>query len=54
MQKLKEIMKNKFPKYWNETRVKAVISHYEKQTEEEAVKEDKGVTVFLKILWDYS
>ncbi len=35
-------MRNKYPKDWNEKRVKAVISHYEKQTEEEAVEEDEA------------
>ncbi len=35
-------MKNKFPKGWNERRVKTILSHYEKQTEEEAVEEDEA------------
>lgn len=35
-------MKNKFPKGWNENRVNKVLSHYEKQTEEEAVEEDEA------------
>lgn len=42
-------MKNKFPKNWNEKRVKAVIAHYEKQTEDESAKEDRGVTEELII-----
>ena len=35
-------MKNRYPKDWDERRVKAVISHYEKQTEEDAVEEDEA------------
>ncbi len=35
-------MKNRFPKDWDEKRVTAVISHYEKQTEEDAVEEDEA------------
>ena len=31
--------KNVYPKGWDEQRVKAVIEHYEKQTEDEAVRE---------------
>lgn len=34
--------KNKFPKGWDEERVKRVLSHYESQTEEEAVAEDEA------------
>lgn len=34
-------MKNKFPKGWDEKKVRTVLSHYEKQTEEEAVEEDE-------------
>jgi hypothetical protein len=29
--------KNRFPKGWDEERVKCVLDHYESQTEEEAV-----------------
>ena len=29
--------KNKFPKGWDEKRVKGLIDHYEQQTEDEAV-----------------
>jgi hypothetical protein len=29
--------KNRFPKGWDEDRVKRVLDHYENQTEEEAV-----------------
>jgi hypothetical protein len=35
--------RNRFPKGWNEARVKAVIDHYETQTEEEAIAEDEAV-----------
>jgi hypothetical protein len=34
---------NRFPKGWNEARVRAVIQHYEGQTESEAVAEDEAV-----------
>jgi hypothetical protein len=34
--------KSKFPKGWDEERVRKVIAHYEKQTEEEAVAEDEA------------
>ncbi len=33
---------SKFPPGWDEERVKAVLSHYESQTEEEAVAEDEA------------
>ena len=32
----------KFPPGWNEERVRRVITHYEQQTEEEAVAEDEA------------
>ncbi len=32
--------KSKYPEGWDEKRVKRVLSHYEKQSEEEAVAED--------------
>ncbi len=35
-------MKSKFPKGWDEKRVRIVLAHYEKQTEEEAVAEDEA------------
>jgi hypothetical protein len=35
-------MKSKLPKGWDENRVKTVISHYEKQTQEEATEEDEA------------
>jgi len=34
--------KSKFPPGWNEKRVLDVLSHYEKQTEEEAIAEDEA------------
>jgi hypothetical protein len=33
---------SKFPPGWDEARVKRVISHYESQTDEEAVAEDEA------------
>jgi len=33
---------NKFPAGWNEDRVREVIAHYEKQSEDEAVAEDEA------------
>jgi hypothetical protein len=32
---------NKFPLGWDEDKVRQVIAHYEKQTEEEALPEDE-------------
>lgn len=34
--------RNQFPKGWNEARVRAVLEHYESQTEDEAVAEDEA------------
>jgi hypothetical protein len=34
--------RNRFPKGWNESRVREVLDHYESQTEEEAVAEDEA------------
>jgi hypothetical protein len=34
--------KNRFPKGWDEKRVKRLLTHYEKQTEEEALVEDEA------------
>ncbi len=34
--------KNKFPPGWDEERVRRVLTHYEHQTEEEAVAEDEA------------
>ena len=33
--------KSKFPEGWDEKRVGAVLTHYEKQTEEDAMAEDE-------------
>jgi hypothetical protein len=34
--------KNKFPRGWDEERVRRVLAHYEEQTEDEAVAEDEA------------
>lgn len=34
--------RSSFPKGWDEARVRAVIEHYEKQSEDEAVAEDEA------------
>lgn len=34
--------KSRFPKGWDEKRVKKVLAHYEKQSEEEALAEDEA------------
>jgi len=34
--------RNRFPPGWDEQRVRAVLEHYEAQTEEEAVAEDEA------------
>ena len=34
--------RNRFPKGWNEARVRDVLEHYEGQTEAEAVAEDEA------------
>lgn len=34
--------KSKFPKGWDEEKVRRVLTHYEKQTEEEALAEDEA------------
>ncbi len=36
------MMQSKFPPGWNEERVRRVITHYEEQTEEEALAEDEA------------
>lgn len=33
---------NRFPEGWNEKRVEQVLTHYENQTDEEAVMEDEA------------
>ena len=34
--------RNRFPKGWNEARVRELLEHYESQTEDEAVAEDEA------------
>ncbi len=34
--------RNRFPKGWNEARVRRVLAHYESQTEADAVREDEA------------
>ena len=34
--------RNRFPSGWNESRVRRVLEHYERQTEDEAVAEDEA------------
>ncbi len=34
--------RNRFPKGWNESRVRELLEHYEGQTEDEAVAEDEA------------
>ena len=46
--------KNKFPKGLNEAKVRAIIDHYENQSEDEAVAEDEaafghGLTTVMEI-----
>ena len=36
------MIQNKFPTGWNEERVQSVLTHYESQTDEEAVAEDEA------------
>ena len=49
----KQAKRQKFPRGWDEARVRRVIEHYENQTEDEAVAEDEaairteGQTVML-------
>jgi hypothetical protein len=33
---------NKLPKGWNEAKIRRVLAHYEKQTPEDAVREDEA------------
>ena len=35
--------RNRFPKGWNQEKVHRVVSHYERQTEEEALAEDEAL-----------
>jgi hypothetical protein len=39
----KSSKKSKFPKGWNEAKVRQVIAHYENQSEEEAAAEDDKI-----------
>ena len=34
--------RNRFPSGWNEARVRTVLEHYDRQTEDEAVAEDEA------------
>ena len=36
--------RNRFPSGWNEARVRRVLEHYERQTEDEAVAEDEATS----------
>jgi hypothetical protein len=36
--------RNRFPKGWNELRVRKLLAHYEAQTENEAVAEDEAAS----------
>jgi hypothetical protein len=40
---LKTSRKNKFPQGWDETRVRRVLDHYERQTDEAAAAEDDAL-----------
>ena len=37
-----KLKQSKFPRGWDETRVKEVLAHYESQSAEEAVAEDEA------------
>ena len=39
---------NKFPKNWDEARVRRVIDHYEAQSEDEAVAEDEAALALVE------
>jgi len=46
--------KNQWPKGWDEKRVKKVLSHYNSQTEDEALSEDEAAwkertTTFIEV-----
>ena len=44
----------KFPPGWDEARVRRVLSHYEEQSEEEAVAEDEAaMEARLKLSWKF-
>jgi hypothetical protein len=40
---MKTSAKNKFPKGWDEKRVRRLIAHYETQTDEQAAAEDDAI-----------
>ncbi|HVO27583.1 MAG TPA: hypothetical protein VMW56_28560 [Candidatus Margulisiibacteriota bacterium] len=43
-------MKTKFPAGWDEARVRGVLSHYEQQSEDEAVAEDEATArTFMEV-----
>ena len=42
---------SRFPKGWDEERVKRVLDHYENQTEDEAVAEDEADWEMIGRLW---
>jgi hypothetical protein len=42
-------MKKRFPEGWDENKVKTVLLHYEKQTEDEAAKEDELIVKYQSI-----
>jgi hypothetical protein len=35
-------MSNKYPREWDEDRIKKVVNHYESQSEDDAVSEDEA------------
>jgi len=39
---MKNMKTSRFPKDWDEERVRQILTHYESQTEEEAVAEDEA------------
>jgi hypothetical protein len=39
---VKQMKNQKLPKGWDEARIKEVLSHYEKQSDSEALKEDEA------------
>ena len=41
---MKRKVKNKFPRGWNESRVRKVLDYYENQTDEEAASEIEGLS----------
>lgn len=39
------MIKNQFPKGWDEDKVRKVINYYENQTQDEAIEEDETILV---------